>query len=169
VNEGITTPGKKPKRPYYHYGEGSVHHNGNPCPEGIGQRHPQIHREEWPSVWAYRRSRVAGWWAHRKLGRLIWPDGQDETNGTPMAKFRWNPLDKPMLKLFGPAYPRNPILSVGIRNEDSIYDRSYEIEYDRAKADQEGAARSVPSGDGAMLGDDRGDTGMPALGDREGE
>lgn len=99
---------------YFHYGEGSVSHNGNPCAQGITSNwHPQMVRETWPSRWAYEKNKVARWWAHREFGRLILHEDSYD--------IRKNPFDPLMHRLFGEPFPRNPHLYVCFHPKDSIY------------------------------------------------
>lgn len=114
---------------YRVYGEGSVRHNRNPCGHGLNlDRHPLITRTDYDSIWHYAKVEIADWWAGVQMGRLarsgvferLRAEGTTKSRVADLPSDRLNRL---MLRLFGPPYPRLPSVEAALQPEDSIYDR----------------------------------------------
>lgn len=124
---------KSRSSPFYVYGEGSITHGDEPCPEGIGVHHPQIERTAWPSRWAYYRSRLAVWWELRWM-RWIARSGyfrQQKAAGITrdyVANLPQRPLDRLLFRVLGDPSKRRecPTVWAPLRPEDSIYPSAIE-------------------------------------------
>lgn len=108
---------KNPKA-YYRYGEGSISHaSTRPCKQFPGIHHPAIIREEWPSIWHYRWSRVADWlWERWWPGRTRFYEERGE------HYYTWGRLGN---WLFSQAHPDLPRLVTEIAPADSIRDTDW--------------------------------------------